>query len=142
MDATRTWLWVGIGLSLACSSSRELPGTINQQEPVDPGTRLLLTQATEDQTALASFVDLRTATAAMTPAKLQTTYGLARNDGLTFDPTTADGLPLIQAQPAFALDDDGLAVLKQSGVAIRTGSTFITLRTATWPSMARTCPCS
>jgi len=86
----------------------------------------MLTQSAQDQAATASFVAQQSATAALTATQLESGYGRARNDALPFDPTTADSLSLIQAQSAFALDDAGLAALKQSGVAIRTRSQFPT----------------
>ena len=109
-----------------CSSSSRAPGTINGKEPIDRGTSVMLVESAEDQTAVANFVAQQAATAAMTPAELQSSYGLSRSDVLPFDATTADSLSLIQAQSAFALDASGLDALKQSGVVVRTGSAFNT----------------
>ena len=126
MSTPRSLVVACIWVLASCSSSSKTPVHFNSNEPIDPGTSVMLTQSPQDQASTASFVAQQSATAALTPTQLQSSYGLARNNGLPFDPTTADSLSLIQAQSTFALDAAGLAALKQSGVAIRTGSSFPT----------------
>lgn len=119
-------LWTLASCWASCSSSANRPVNINGDEVVDQGTKVLLTPSAQDQAAVASFVAQQRVSAAFTPGDLQDRYGVGRSDGLPFDATSADSLSLIQAQPAFALDASGLAVLARSGVAVRTGSAFAT----------------
>ncbi len=92
----------------------------------DKGTVLPPAQLPPDkQTELDSLMKEAKASASMTAADFGSKYAASFASGLKYDPTTAAGMPLIQAS-ALALDQDEMAKLAQNGFVISEKRSFPT----------------
>lgn len=95
-------------------------------EPVAQGTQVTVAQSPQDQAEVGDFVARQLRASALTSSQLQNDYALTRNDKLPFDPSTADGLSLIQSMSDLALSDGQLSTLIQAGIVINAGKSFNT----------------
>ncbi|MBK9265729.1 MAG: DUF3160 domain-containing protein [Polyangiaceae bacterium] len=103
-----------------CSSSVENPPPDNQGTPIPPAQL-----PPDKQAELDSLMKEAQSAASMTSADFSGKYAVSFASGLSYDPTTADGMPLIQAS-ALALDQDELAKLAQNGFVISEKKRFPT----------------
>ncbi|NUQ73661.1 MAG: DUF3160 domain-containing protein [Polyangiaceae bacterium] len=124
----RTWLIPALSSlllsSAACSGDVTDPN--NPVEPQNPGTPISGTQLPQDQQAeldelLKQIEDAKD----MTAQEFSDTYKVPFTSGLSYDPSTAEGLSVIQASP-LALTQDELNTFKQNGFVISEAKRFPT----------------
>lgn len=125
----RSWVLPALASLLFAAGCSIQSGSDNNNQqptiPAEPGNPVKPTELPADQKAeLDELLGAINGAANMTAADFETTYKLPFAN-LSYDPTTATNLPIIQGSP-LALDQDELAALGQNGLVISEKKRFPT----------------